>query len=212
MILAPVAVFLFVYPEGVIHVILSDDFLPAANVLRLFALATFVLALVVPRAAILQGMDRPGHAGMASLAGAITTLGLYPVLIPTSIFGVPLAGLGAEGAVASVLVGYVVLLGVSLFFSHRLVGDRLQARIALHIAAAIGVGILFLQLLPPDMGTDWRWFQLIGFSGAFLGAYLILLTALREFRKADLHLFLDLVNPKKMLRYVGDEMKNDDIK
>ncbi len=212
MILAPVVAFLLVYPEGVIHVILSDEFLPAANILRLFAVATFVLALIVPRRSILLVMDRSDLVGIASLAGALTTLVLYPILIPTSIFGVSLLGLGPEGAALSVLVGYGVLLALALIFSYRLVGDRLHLRIAFHVFAAAAVALLFIQLLPPVLGADWRWFHLLVFGTAFLGVYLALLTAIREFRKADLLLFLDFLNPRKMLRYVRDEMKNDDIK
>ncbi|MEE9237237.1 MAG: oligosaccharide flippase family protein [Thermoplasmata archaeon] len=211
MILAPIVAFILVYSEGSIHVMLSDNFLPAANILRLFALATFVLALIVPRRAILQGMGRPDLAGVASLIGALTTLALYLVLIPTSIFGVPLAGMGGEGAAAGVFIGYTVLLGSSLVFSHKLVGDRPHGRIALHIGAAAAVALFFFLFLPPVSSLDWRWFHLLLFGGAFIGAYIALLTALREFRKADLLLFLDLINPKKMLRYVRDEMKNDDI-
>ncbi len=128
-ILAPVVAFLFLYAEGVIHVLLSDAFLPAANILRIFVPATFVIALIVPRQAVLAGMNRADLAGLAALGGALVTLGLSPLLIPTSIFGVPLAGLGPEGAALGVLVGNAVFLGLALLFTHRLVGDRLAPRL-----------------------------------------------------------------------------------
>lgn len=210
MILAPIAAFLLVYPEGVIHVLLSDTFLPAADVLRLFSVALYLSALIVPRRAILQGMDRPDLVGLASLAGALITLALYFILVPTSILGLPLASLGPVGAAGSVLIGYAVVLTLALLFSRRLVGDRLQKRIALHIGAAAAVGLLFLQLLAPALGLDWRWFHLLAFGGAFLGAYLVVLALVREFRKPDLLLFFDILDPRKMARYVRDELRNRD--
>ncbi len=206
MVLAPIVAFLFIYPEGVLHVMLSDDFLPAANILRIFAIATFVLAIIVPRRALLLGMDRSDLAGKASLAGAVVTLALFPLLIPTSILGVPLAGLGPEGAAFSVLVGYTVLLGLALLFAHRIVGDRLHRNIAVHTLAAAAVGFVFWLALSPASGLTWQWFNLIGYSLLFLGAYLAVLTALGEFRRADLLLFLDILNPRKMARYVRDEL------
>ncbi len=133
MILAPAVTFLVLYPEGVIHVALSNDFLPAANILRIFAISTFILALVVPRRSLLQGMDRSDLAGTAALAGALMTLALFPFLIPTSILGVPFVGLGPVGAAVSILVGYTVTLVLALFFAHRLIGDRLRRNVAFHL-------------------------------------------------------------------------------
>lgn len=212
MILAPVAAFLFVYPEGVIHVLLADDFLPAVDILRVFGIATFVLALTVPRSAILTGMDRADLAGTVALGGALLTLILYPLLIPTSIFDVPLAGLGPEGAAVGVLAGNVLQLGIALLLSYRLVGDRLSPRLALHVLAAVAVGVLFFWLSPAQGGVMWRWFHLVGVSALFLGAYLLVLVALREFRRDDLRLFLDLLNPWKMARYVYGELRENELR
>ncbi len=208
MILSPVVAFLIVYPEGVIHVLLSDAFLPAAGLLRLFAASIFLLALITPRKAILTGMDRSGLAGMAALAGSLVTLSLFFVLIPTSVLGLPLLGLAAEGAVLSVLVGNVVYLGVALAFSHRLVGDRLHLPILYHVGAAVLLAVLFPLLISPMSGLDWRWFQLAPLAAAFLGAYLGLLAVLREFRKPDLLLFMDLINPRKLAQYVHGELRD----
>ncbi len=207
--LAPVVAFVLVYPEGIIHVLLSDAFLPAANVLRLFVLTTYVLALTVPRGAILQGVDRADLAGRMILLGAVVTLALYPVLIPTSIFGLNLAGLGPEGAVISLLAGNVAAFGLALLYSHRIVGDRVQARILLHLAAAAAISLVFLLLVPPGTGTTWQWFHLIGFSLAFLGAYVALLTAIREFRRGDLQFFRDILDPRKMAEYIQRELRKE---
>lgn len=209
MTLTPIIAFVVIYPEGVIHVLLSDSFLPASNVLRLFALTTFVLALLAPRGAILQGIDRSDLAGRVGLLSALTTLALYPVLIPTSIFGVTLGGLGPEGAVLSVLIGKSAALGLSLFYSHRTVGDSVQARILLHGLAAAAASLPFLLLVPPASGLTWQWFHLIGFSVAFLGTYLALLLLLREFHREDLRFFLDVLNPRKLARYVQREIGED---
>ncbi len=211
MIMAPVVAFLLLYPEGVIHVLLSDPFLPGANILRLFAVFTFLVALLVPRLAILQGMDRPDLSGRASLVGMALILVLFAVLIPTSVFGVPLAGLGPEGAAVSFVVGYAVILGLALVFSHRVVGDRIRGRVGLHLGAALGLAVLFALVLPPATGLAWQWFHLLGAGAAFLGGYLALLTALREFRKEDLRLFLDLLDPRKMARYVHGELTSKEI-
>ncbi|MFQ6013781.1 MAG: oligosaccharide flippase family protein, partial [Thermoplasmata archaeon] len=202
MIMAPVVAFLLLYPEGVIHVLLSDAFLPGATILRLFVVFTFLVALLVPRQAILQGMDRSDLYGRASLVGMVLILVLFAVLIP---------GLGPEGAAVSFVVGYAVILALALAFSHRVVGDRIRGRVGLHLGAALGLAVLFALLIPRATGLEWQWFHLLGAAAAFLGGYLAILSALREFRREDLRLFLDLLDPRKMARYVYGELTSKEI-
>jgi O-antigen/teichoic acid export membrane protein len=211
MIMAPVIAFLLLYPEGTIHVLLSDPFLPGARVLRLFAVLTFLSALLVPRTAILQGMDRSDLTGRASLVGVIVTLALFAVLIPPSVFGVPLVGLGPEGAALSFVVGTTVILGLALVFSFRIVGDRIGRPVGLHVGAALGLGLVFALVVPPATGLAWQWFHLVGVSAAFLAGYVAILAVVGEFRKEDLRLFLDLLDPRKMARYVHGELTSKEI-
>ena len=41
-----------------------------------------------------------------------------------------------------------------------------------------------------------------------LGIYLLSLYLMKEFTKKDLMFFLDLINPKKMMKYMSSELKN----
>ncbi|MEE9593004.1 MAG: hypothetical protein V3W28_05435 [Thermoplasmata archaeon] len=43
-------------------------------------------------------------------------------------------------------------------------------------------------------------------------AYLGILVGLREFRRADFRLFLDLLNSRKMARYVSGELRENEFK
>jgi hypothetical protein len=156
-------------------------------------------------------MDRPDLYGRALLVGLVVTLVLFGVLIPTSVFGVPLAGLGPEGAALSFVVGTSVILGLALVFSFRVVGDRIGRPVGLHVGAALGLGIVFALVVPPATGLAWQWFHLVGTSAAFLAGYVAILAVLGEFRKEDLRLFLDLLDPRKMARYVHGELTSKEI-
>ena len=52
-----------------------------------------------------------------------------------------------------------------------------------------------------------RWYHLLIFSVIGFGIYIGLLVLLREFKKDDLSFFLEIVNPKGMLRYIVNEIK-----
>ncbi len=51
----------------------------------------------------------------------------------------------------------------------------------------------------------------MGTSAAFLAGYAAILALLGEFRKEDLRLFLDLLDPRKMARYIYGELTRREI-
>ncbi len=56
------------------------------------------------------------------------------------------------------------------------------------------------------------WYEVIGFTLLGFGIYLGFLLVLREFTKKDLQLFLDILSPKKMKRYVVSELRDKEEK
>ncbi len=52
---------------------------------------------------------------------------------------------------------------------------------------------------------------MVGVSAAFLAGYVAILAVVGEFRKEDLRLFLDLLDPRKMARYVHGELTRREI-
>ncbi len=52
---------------------------------------------------------------------------------------------------------------------------------------------------------------MVGVSAAFLAGYVAILAVVGEFRKEDLRLFLDLLDPRKMVRYVYGELMRREI-
>ncbi len=65
--------------------------------------------------------------------------------------------------------------------------------------------------MPPATGLAWQWFHLVGVSAAFLAGYAAILAVLGEFRKENLRLFLDLLDPRKMGRYIYGELTRREI-
>jgi hypothetical protein len=52
-----------------------------------------------------------------------------------------------------------------------------------------------------------RWYHLIGFALFGIGIYFFVLYLMREFKKDDFDLFMEVLNIKKMVRYIKDEIK-----
>jgi Na+-driven multidrug efflux pump len=64
------------------------------------------------------------------------------------------------------------------------------------------------------VGLFGLWLAAKKLTGMRLAIYLGLLFVLKEFKKNDLHFFLDLLRPKEMLNYIKSELKEqkEDIK
>ena len=105
-----------------------------------------------------------------------------------------------------------------LFFLQNVIGAILGALgifvggpAGLHVGAALGLGIVFALIVPPATKSGLAVIPLGGVSAAFLSGYAAILAVLGEFRKEHLRLFLDLLDPWKMARYVHGELTRREI-
>jgi hypothetical protein len=100
---------------------------------------------------------------------------------------------------------------LAVFVSVRIIvkmltGTTSNPRILRHILSGIvpGVAIFLLNIVYPFSGI----IGIIIFGGVTLVVFFSTMTALKEFSRNDVDYFLDLLNPSKMISYMGDEMKN----
>ncbi len=98
LLLLPVVAVSMVLPEGIIHVLLSDQFLPAAPVMAILAAGFYVKAFRQMIGSKLGGINRPGEVTKASLISATVSVVAGVILVAPSLFGVRLFGLRAVGA------------------------------------------------------------------------------------------------------------------
>lgn len=217
MIVAPLCVFLIVFAPQIIHLFLSDEWLPAVPAMRILALFSLVYALTIPYTTVLTGTGRTREA--ARIAGAIAVLNivLNVVLIPQDLRalglpGVRLAGLGVTGAaiatLASMTVGHVFYRRVAAEFVPTKDGFVLR-----HLAAAVVMAGVVVGLEQAVIGLDplagelaIRWYHLLAFGLAGGAAYAAVLAALRELTRADVRWFLDTLHPGEMVDYVLAEL------
>lgn len=197
----PLGVAMMVWADAGIHIAVGDSFAGASAPLRYLALWTIIMALGMPVRLkhLAAGNTRTMLEVMSINVGANLVLNL--VFIPTSILGVPLLGLGAEGsAIATVLattLGYVYNrwraradFGVALF-------DGTQARL---LAAGLGVAAAWYALrqgLAPAAYD--RVYELGGIGLAGIALYAALLWLTGGLRGSDVRLLWDAIHPKGLV-------------
>ncbi len=209
--ISPVIVFLILFPEEIITIMISRDFLPAAPIVRILALNSFFILYFRPFKYVITGTDRPELAAKISIAGNIANVALNVILIPDSLFGVPLLGLKEVGAAIATLTAGVSICIAKFLVSKRLADVKFTWGTVYHIGAAIFSGLILYawqwQVMPIA-----RFFHLLFYGAAMIGIYTAILYLVGEFTKTEWDYIMESVNPKKMWIYVKDELTGKEDK
>ncbi len=205
-VILPIVTFVIALASQIIKVLLSDEFLPAVPVLRTLALYALILSINLPYWVMFGAINRPKLGAKIALAVALLNIALNTIFIPPALFGIKLLSMGAFGAALTTVISGFVGMIISRIYVKKLTNTSTNLRIFIHLLAACLTGFPLYavgRIIPLD-----RWFSLFGAGLLCLGIYLAILYCLKEFTKEDYHFFLDTVSPKKMFRYVKEELKS----
>ena len=207
MIVFPIIILMVALAEPIIHILLSDKYLPALPVMQILPFFVLLEVLSQPYQSQLQGMNMPHIVRNRILIMMIVNIVLNLILVPKDIqsLGIKLAGLGATGSAIASVVAYFVGLLTTRVYAFRVANIKGNYRILLHIVAAALMGIIIYYIT--NIFYIGRWYQLIGISLFGLLFYFGILFLLKEFKKEDFNLFLDTLNIKKMVSYIRSEVR-----
>jgi len=207
MIVFPIVTMIIILAEPIIHILLSDKYLPGVHILQILPLFVLLEALARPYVSKMQGMDMPELVRNRFLIMVSANVILNLILIPRDIrsLGLNLFGLGAEGAAIATVISYVLGLIYIRYKAWRITGLKGNPRVILHAIDSIIMGLILWHLLKLTVIS--RWYHLAGIFILGGGIYFGLLVLMKEFRKEDFYFFLDAISPKGMLRYIRDEMR-----
>ena len=207
MIVFPLVVLMTALAEPVIHILISDQYLPSVPILRILPFFVLLETLSLPYVSILQGMNEPQRIRNRILIMLLFNISLNLVLIPREIkvIGLEGAGLGGLGAAIATVVAYFIGLVYIKHVAWTLTGIKGSRHIMWHIIAAalMNAIVLYINKL---MAIE-RWYELGGIVMGGLLLYFALLVVFREFTREDLDFFLDTFNIKELFRYLKEEIR-----
>lgn len=188
--------------------ILLNRWMPVIPILSIMAFYPLFLALEKPYQTQFIGSNKPKLARNRVLLMVIINIILNIILIPKDISSIGFngVGLGAKGAAIATVIAYAIGLLYSRIKAYQLTGVKGNWKIVLHaISASIMAGILF-AIMHYNLFIVQRWYHLIASSAFGLAIYLFILWLMREFTKEDFYFLIDMLNIKKMLIYIKDEI------
>lgn len=205
MIIIPIVTLVVLFPTEIAVTIFGQQFSPAGETMRFLAVDVALTLLCQVYISQILGVNRPDINAKIILWSFVINVILLFLFVPNELFGIKLLGMSYTGAaIAGTLAALAVYVWVRLIVKN-LTGTGFNPRILRHLLAGVeaGVAILMLGIVYPLSG----FVALIIFGGVTLAVYFGVMAALEEFTRKDLDYFLDLLNPSKMLGYMGGEMK-----
>ena len=207
MVCIPVVVMTVVWSSEIILVFISREFLDASRILKLLALVALVRVVNRPWSVALRGSDRPDLTSFLNIMMSIFSILLMLILVPEQIpqLGLNnLGGLGGEGAALSILITEIIS-GISLRFLCYINLEMIPSQnFFLQILFSAIVGLIMWQVQINIIVE--RWYELFLFS-AFGGIlYISFLALIGVFTTKDYVFFRNLMNPKDMKDYIGEEL------
>ncbi|MDX1611322.1 MAG: oligosaccharide flippase family protein [Candidatus Thermoplasmatota archaeon] len=204
LLLLPIVALSVAMPEAIIHVLLSDQFLPAAPVLVILTVGGYVNAVRATIASKLGGMNKPEEVTKAAALSMVATLVLGIIFIAPSLFGVPLLGMRATGAALAVALAQFAGFGQVLRAAREHADVRFPPIWRHAIILAVTTGILYaLTLVLPE--TSFRFYHLAG-----AGVLALALTggvglAVREISLQDVRTLWHFMHPSAWAEFFLEE-------
>lgn len=205
-ILAPITLFVAVYPVGVIIVLLKGAFLPAVLSLIILSVYIYVSGVSAPKISLLPALNEPRLYGGITAMGSILSIVLMLVFVPSSLFGIKLPGLKDYGAAAALLAGALFTYVVTHHFSRRIAGTRFQFRVILFPVLALLSCLLLLPITAAFPEMHWTWYTALSFAIGTVLLYLLLSLVTRMIKWQEIMLLYDSLNPFAMHKYVRSEL------
>lgn len=210
MVMVPPIILIIIFARSFISIFLSDAFLPATYVLIFLLIWAFISGITIPYSNSISGMNKPNITAIIGVSVCLTAIIFNFLLVPKdgllSSFGIN----GAVGAAVATTLSVTVNFIGSGLVARKLAGIKIfQTHTPKHFLAGLIMGFLLYSIaFQTDLFPIIRWYHLFFFAALGLSVYLSVLYLLKEFKKDDFYFFFDIIDPKKMISYISDELKN----
>jgi O-antigen/teichoic acid export membrane protein len=208
MIVMPLATVVIVFPFAVASILLGSNFTLAGGPLQIVVISTTLGLMTQAYTSQLSAINRNDMYLRITIISLVLNSVLLAILVPSSILGVGLFGLSYMGAAYAGLVTTITVVAFTRATVRRLTHTRSNPRILIHISAAILSGLLLWSLSYAVLPVN-HILELIVYSLLSFGFFFGFLAIFKEFSKKDLDYILEVINLKKMWRYIITELRGN---
>lgn len=198
----PITILILMYPFNISEILLDQKYRESGKAIGIMVVTTFITMINAVHASQIVAVGRPDISARITIITVLINIGLMLAFIPAYGFG-----LSFVGAAIALLIGNIIGFFIVRFVVYRLTGTCPDKRLVLHLLAGLlsATALYVLGMVLPFDG----WIPLAVYGTLAFASYLGALVLLKEFTRKDLDFLLDIMNIRKMLVYIKEELSNN---
>lgn len=185
--LIPVLIVVAVFGTDIVRVFLGEGYLPAGLVLSIMSVYIYAYIMVGIESQLFYSTNKLESYRRMSIVFAALTIILLFVTVPESLFGIPMFGLGINGAAISISIGYGVFLLMLVTSAHSQLKMALYPAIYKQFIATVVVAACLYLLRENVLGSAGL-IMLVVVTVLCFALYFVVLFILRDIKKSDIGL------------------------
>jgi len=204
----PVVAVMVIFATPVASILLGTSFAPAGLSLQFLAVASLLGLISQVHASQILAVNRPDMTARLTILSFVVYIPLLLILVPDNIFGVQMFDLSYVGAAIASMITAIVNVIALRWVVYKLTKTGFNPRLTIQIFALLVTSGVLILLNDFHHVSGFLW--LVLYSGVSLAVFFGILVAFKEFTRKDLDYFLELLNIRKMLRYIREEVRNEE--
>lgn len=208
----PVGVFIILFSNEIRLLLLGPQFEPSSIILSVLAIGAMFTIFSQPYSSQLLGAGLMKTSVRIGLWVLIIDILLNIVLIPESLFGIKLFGLGGLGAAISMTIATLFGALLGRFYAFKTTNSTPNYKILVHLIAAL-IPFMLLKYFDLNKQLDFNiiiYLFLIVILGEIL--YLAILWIMKELNKEDIRYYLSIMSLSLMRKYLKSEFNESNDK
>ncbi|MDC0243238.1 oligosaccharide flippase family protein [Marine Group III euryarchaeote] len=209
----PLIITLGYFSEEVIHLFLGDNFISGSLTLSLLCIWVYLDSTKSPHGIQLMGTDRVGLNVIIGSFSIILHIFLNIILIPKSLYGYKLFGLGMEGAAISAIISALFLAISYRFVFFKIYGIGINRSLFVHFFAGIillAIYINFSYIFDiSSLSSIYLFLAFILISAFGATFFFLILATFNELTKEDYDFFRRSLDINETSKYATSEIYNN---
>ncbi len=202
--LAPLIVFSYIFAGPILN-LWTSQLISFEMPLRIMLISIFFSVISTTFINHFNATSKTKVSSYLNILNSILLIILDVILIPSSFDGIRLMGLGVEGAAMAMLFSSLVTFFYSLILVHNEIGKFVDRNTVLPIGISIlpAIPLIYFFINTTRLSS----LILVGIFILYIVVYTLMLRLVRVLTKEEFKDILNLINPKKLLKYTLDELK-----
>ncbi len=201
----PIIVFILIFPKQILN-LSTAKLIPFSLIIVVFALSVYLNSLNTPYSTHFSAIGKTRFLMYIGIISFALVIILDLILVPSRFLGIHLLGLSALGAAIANLIAAAVsfiIVRIYVYKSEHIIGTK---NVPYQIIAAVLTGLIIYFLKFLNLPT-YQWWALILWVLLTYFIFLMISRILKIINKEDVNYILEIINPKKMIIYIKEELK-----